>query len=105
MPTLPKFVIHLDRLTDDVDKLAMLTNQFATEISAAGYHTPGFNFSIQSAALRVFPGELAFLIEKTVDETSDTDIFGNTFQGYSSYQFVEIVVDSSFKTFTAIRLL
>lgn len=105
MPTLPKFVVHLDRLQADADKVALLMDKFESDMAQAGYNTPGFTFSIQGNSMRNVPGDLELFVEENVQREGNVDTFGNEWAGYSAYQFIEIAIDPNFNTFTAIRLL
>lgn len=105
MPTLPKFVVHLERLDDDIDKVSLLLNKFQSDMNIAGFTTPGFSFNIQANTMSEIPGELRALVEKRAEEQNGEDIFGNTYRGYAAYQFIEIAIDPTFNKFTAIRLL
>lgn len=105
MPTLPKFVVHLDRLQADTDKVALLMDKFESDITQAGYSTPGFSFALQGNSVRNIISDLELMIDQGIQEQGSEDIFGNSYEGYGAYEYIEIAVDPNFNTFTAIRLL
>lgn len=103
MPTLPKFIIHLDRFVEDVNKAALLMEKYDADIKQAGFETPGFDFLVQSNALKNFPSTFRAMVDGLIQD--EKDLFGNEYQGFNAYQFAELAVDSSYSSFTAIRLL
>ena len=105
MPTLPRFVLRLDRLRDDTDKVSLLMEKYASDIRLSGYQTPGFDFTIQSALLRSFTGELRGLLENEAASQDDVDIFGNSFLGFDSYQYIELSIDPGYEQLTSVRFL
>jgi len=105
MPTLPKFVIDLDRLREDVSKTSSLLTKLGSDIKIAGFHTPGFDFLLQANVMLVFPETLRLFIESHVALLEKNDIFGNKWEGYNAYRFIEIAVDPTYNTLTAVRLL
>lgn len=100
-----KFVIHLDRINQDTGKVAHLMDKFQFDMTSSGFWTPGFSFTVQANFLRAFPGVLSLLIEQRVLDEGKKDIFGNTYNGYSSYDYMEVALDYKYQNLTAIRLL
>lgn len=105
MPTLPKFIVHLDRLQEDINKTSLLMEKFSSDVMQAGYSTPGFSFLSQATSIRKLPLDFEAIIQKGIFEYGELDIFGNSYKGLNSYKYIEFAVDKTYNTFTAIRLL
>ena len=97
--------MHMPRLAVDAERVAhLMETKYKTDMLLDNKILVSHNIELEAMLLRQFPLFFRGLIE-TAALIQPTDFFGNKYQGYDSYDYIEIIVSYDYTTLSSVRFL
>jgi len=100
------FVLDMNRLNTDVDKVAILmATTYVKNIAEDGKALASHSIEFEAILLKQFKTSLRKQIDLHAPESGTTDVFGNEYFGFERYDFIEISVSYDYQVYSSIRFL
>ena len=99
------FVMHMARLAGDAERVAhLMETKYKTDILLDNKILISHSIKREAQLLRGFPLLFRGMIEAAA-LIQPKDFFGNKYQGFDSYDYIELIVSFDYRTFSSIRFL